>query len=314
MNASDRNHAKNLRVALLALPASGCGGFEGLVGVILGQLTGQSFRLATSGTQRGRDGDSAFDGGATYFEAKRYKDEISKSDIAIKFFDLSNDDAGKVDLWILGATCGVGAQLATDIRKMAEGSGIGVAILDWSASDLGALLVGVAATPDASKDFIRQGLEGTDHACLIEDALAAIDHFRQHEDFSLRLETLRNALSAEVSGLGQAKQLNRTWLHEVLGSRSQARVNFGQPLAPLDTSGLETASRREEETLKGALSGRPSGDLYAVIGEEGVGKSWLPVTAWLSCEPQSILIVCPADKAVRSDPVSFEKFLIAQLI
>jgi hypothetical protein len=51
-----------------------------------------------------------------------------------------------------------------------------------------------------------------------------------------------------------------------------------------------------------------------VIGEEGVGKSWLPVTAWLSCEPQSILIVCPADRAVRSDPVSFEKFLIAQLI
>jgi hypothetical protein len=122
MNASDRNHATNLRAALLALPASGSGGFEGLVGVILGQLTGQSFRLATSGTQRGRDGDSAFDGGATYFEAKRYKDEISRSDIAVKFFDLSNDDAGKVDLWILGATCEVGAQLATDIRRMAEGA------------------------------------------------------------------------------------------------------------------------------------------------------------------------------------------------
>ncbi|WP_439575955.1 hypothetical protein [Phreatobacter sp.] len=314
MVAADRSQAENLRAALLALPPSGSGGFEGLLGIILGRLTGQSFRLATSGAQRGRDGDSAFDGGATYFEAKRYRDEVIKSDIASKFFDLWNDDAGKVDLWILGATCEVGAQLATDIRKMAEGAGIGVAILDWLANDLGALLVGVAATPEESKNFIRQRLAGTDHARLIDDALEAIDHFRRHEDFPSRLETLQHALSAEVSGLGQAKQLNRTWLNGVFRSRSRARVTFGQPLAPLDTSGLETASRREEETLKGAVSGRPSGDLYAVIGEEGVGKSWLPVTAWLSCDPQSILIVCPADKAVRSDPASFEKFLITQLI
>jgi hypothetical protein len=314
MDADDQKHSEYLRSALLALPPSGSKGFEGLLGVILGRLTGQSFRLASSGGQRGRDGDSAFDGGATYFEAKRYKDEVSKKDIAIKFVDLLNDDAGKVDLWILGATCEISAQLETDIRKMFDGAGIGVAILDWSNNDFGGLLTGVVAAPDASKDIIREGLAGTEYVGLIDDALLAIDHFARHRDFSRRVEALQHALSGEVSGLGQAKQLNRSWLHAVLGSRLRARATFGQPLAPLDTSGLKTATRGEEEALKGAFSGRPSGDLYAVVGDEGVGKSWLPVTTWLSSNPQSILVVCPADQAANVNPVNFEQFLIAKLI
>lgn len=110
MNALDKKHSDNLRVALQKLYHSGPNGFEGLLAIVLRRLTGQSFRLASSGTQRGRDGDSAFDGGATYFEGKRYNTSPGKNEISAKLSDLAIDDAGQVDLWVLGATCEVAAQ------------------------------------------------------------------------------------------------------------------------------------------------------------------------------------------------------------
>ena len=116
MNTVDKMHAKALKDALLALNPSGPEGFEGFLGVILGDITGQSFRLAKSGTQKGRDGDSAFDGGATYFEGKRYKEGLLKNDISAKLFDVANDYAGLVDLWILGATCEVASHTVDDVR------------------------------------------------------------------------------------------------------------------------------------------------------------------------------------------------------
>lgn len=71
MNKADLGHSNNLRDALLKPDASGHHGFEGLLHIALGTVTGQTFRLASSGTQQGRDGDSAFDGGATYFGGTR---------------------------------------------------------------------------------------------------------------------------------------------------------------------------------------------------------------------------------------------------
>jgi hypothetical protein len=166
MNTEDKMHAKVLQDALLALDPTGPDGFEGFLGVILGEITGQSFRLAKSGTQRGRDGDSAFDGGATYFEGKRYKDGLSKNDITIKLFDVANDEASLVDLWILGATCEVASQTVDDGRTFATKHGFGIAVLDWSANDFGSLLVAAVTAGAKSKSFIAQGLSGRPGAAL----------------------------------------------------------------------------------------------------------------------------------------------------
>ncbi len=290
-----KNHSDNLREALLALYHSGPNGFEGLLGIVLGSITGQSFRLAKSGSQRGRDGDSAFDGGATYFEGKRYRKSPKPAEITAKLFDLVKDDAGQVDLWILGATCEIAAQTATDMRFVCEKLSIGSVLLDWSDNDLGSLLVAIANAGKKAKDFINDTLKGKPKAALIKDALIAIDHFAEHPDLPARLESLRSALSAEEAGLGHARKRNRDWLTATLSSRVSARAAFGQPLAPRDTSGLAGVPRPLEANLTNAFAGVPKAEIYAVIGEEGVGKSWLTASAWLACDPSSILILSPAE-------------------
>lgn len=315
MNPTDRKHSNNLREAILALYHSGPNGFEGLLGIVLASVTGQSFRLAKSGSQRGRDGDSAFDCGATYFEGKRYRKSPKPPEIAAKLFDLVKDDAGQLDLWVLGATCEVAAQTAADMRVVCERLGIGTVLLDWNDNDLGALLVAVVNAGQESKHFISGNLKSKPKAHLIEDALDAIDHFARHPHLPARLETLREALLAEEAGLGQARVRNRERLMATLSSRVSARVAFGQPLAPRDTSGLSGISRPLEAKLVNAFKGQPTAELYAVTGDEGVGKSWLTASAWLSCNPSSILVICPAEDLLELEATgNFESFIITKLI
>lgn len=315
MNTLDRKHSGNLRDALQKLYHSGPNGFEGLLAIVLGHLTGQSFRLASSGTQRGRDGDSAFDGGATYFEGKRYKTSPDKKEISAKLYDLAIDDVGQVDLWVLGATCEVAAQTVTDARNFAARIGIGIVTLDWSDTGLGALLIGTVAAGDAAKTFIADKLSGTSYAHMVPDAIAAIDYFSVRADMPDQIAAVRTALLGEQTGLGNARTLNHTWLEQLFKSRVRARAEFGQPLAPLDPAGLAAIHRPQQSELLNAFSGRPASELYAVVGEEGVGKSWICAHTWLQAAPRSLLLICTADELLAEDTTSdFEEFLIAKLI
>lgn len=313
MNTADKKHAKALQDALLSLDPSGPEGFEGLLGVVLGEVTGQSFRLAKSGTQRGRDGDSAFDGGATYFEGKRYKEGLLKNDISTKLFDVANDDTGVVDLWILGATCEVASQTVEDGRKFSARNGFGFTVLDWSNNDLGALLVATVAAGSKSKAIIEQGLTGKFGAGLIAPALKAIDHFEKHGDYPSRLIALRQSLTTDA-GLGHAKTLNQEWLSRLFTDKVQARAELGQPLAPFDPSGPSALDRPELAFLTKAFSGVPESEIYAIVGEEGVGKSWLAVQSWNLSNPKSLLVLCPADDLTVDDADDFDDFLIRKLI
>ncbi len=315
MTPSDRTHAENLRMALLKLKPSGPDGFEGLLALILARLFSQPFRLASSGAQRGRDGDSAFDQGATYFEGKRYDGKLSKTEVAAKAFDLVADDRGQVDLWMLGVTSEVGSQDRDDIKKYFSQVGIGVHVLDWSDTDIGALLVAVVAGGNDTKAFLQSKLAATPHAGLVADASAAIDYFTEDAAFASRLVQLKAGLSTEAAGLGLAKAGNESWLHSVFESRVQARMTFGQPLAPLDPDGVKPRTRSAEQALEAAFVGTPPAEPYAVIGEEGAGKSWLVVRSWLGCHPRSLLVICTADDFLEmAQSGDFDNQLIKRLI
>ena len=306
-------HAEALKEALLALDPSGPEGFEGFLGVILGEITGQSFRLAKSGTQLGRDGDSAFDGGATFFEGKRYKDGLSKNDISVKLFDVANDDVSLVDVWILGATCEVASQTVEAAQKFATKHGFGIAVLDWSNNDLGALLIAAVVAGSKSKAFITQGLTGGPGAGLIASAVVAIDYFAKHTDLPSRVSSLKKALAEDV-GLGHAKTLNQAWLSRLFTNKLEARAEFGQPLSPFDPSGPMPLDRPERTALTNAFSGAPESEIYAIVGEEGVGKSWLAVQSWNLSNPKSLLVLCPADDLTGDDAENLDDFLIRKLL
>jgi hypothetical protein len=85
----------DLRATVRKLKPTGTDGFEGLMAVVLTDLTKRTFALASSGSQRGKDGQSTLDDGAISFEGKLYEDAVAKDQILSKIAELAVDEEGQ---------------------------------------------------------------------------------------------------------------------------------------------------------------------------------------------------------------------------
>ncbi len=310
-------HLENLRNAILKLDPTGKDGFEGLMAALLTEVTGQPFRLASSGAQRGRDGDSALDQGATYFEAKRYDGKVPKERIAVKLMEIFADDQGLVDTFIVGSTSPISAQDASEFNKFSESNGIGVVLLDWTANTpLPSLATLVAMGGSVAKDFLSAQLNRPDDANLLSEALTAIDELAKLPEFNAHSERLCAEISNPSVGLGLAKAANHKWLTQLFSTQELARQQLGQPLAPHDPS-MDFLQPRTHlcEDLQGAFGGQCSKSVFVVIGSEGTGKSWLVANTWMQRDPRSILVIAPAGELRDPEDITdIEGFLIKKLI
>ena len=310
-------HLENLKRAILQLAPTGPNGFEGLLAAVLTLVCGQPFRLASSGTQRGRDGDSAFDVGATYFEAKLYSGDVPKRDIAVKVMDLMADDQGQVDTWIICSTSAIPAQNAMDYSRTFDSIGIGLVLLDWvDNARLPPLAAVVVMGGEVARDFLIEQINDPIDAKLLSDALIAIDQLAVLPEFASQSERLREEIKNPSVGLGLAKEANRTWLTRIFSCQALASQQLGQPLAPRDTS-MDYLQPRTNlcDKLRNAFSGRSSRSVFVVIGAEGTGKSWLLANTWMQSDPASILVMTPAGEFQRTeDTSSLEDFLICKLL
>ena len=294
MDAGTKSHLSALKEALHTLKDSGADGFEGLLASVLSEICGQPFRLASSGSQRGRDGDSAFDAGATYFEAKLYQGDVPRSTVSSKLLELAIDDKGQVDTWVLCATSAISTQHAELYGQSLAGPGIGCLILDWAEHTLPSLAVLLAMTPAITARFIIDHSTDKSKVAGIRATLDAIASDNQFENMAVGL---RSQLRDPLLGLGLAKAANRTWMTEAFSDRRQARQYFGQPLAPLDPAGLTWVDRATlVGELSGSFAGVPDETVFLIIGEEGTGKSWLAAKAWLTSTPLPLLVVFTADE------------------
>lgn len=95
------NSLEIIKKSILSLKPAGEDGFEGLLRLVLTSLTGITFRLAASGTQRGLDGDSALHDDAVCFEAKLYSGKPNRESVLVKIADLARNNSSD-RLWILG--------------------------------------------------------------------------------------------------------------------------------------------------------------------------------------------------------------------
>jgi hypothetical protein len=294
MDAKTAPHLAALKESLLTLNDTGEDGFEGLLAAVLSEICEQPFRLASSGSQRGRDGDSAFDAGATYFEAKLYSGEVPRTAVASKLLELSIDDKGQVDTWILCATSPISSQHAELYRQSLERTGIGCLILDWPEHTLSSLAVLFVLAIDVTEQFLEA--YSTDRSKLtgLRSHLEAVASDSQFSPISAGL---RNVLQEPALGLGIAKAANQRWFDKTFSDRKRARQYFGQPLAPLDLAGLPYAERLTlSAQLNGGFAGVPDGTVFIVLGEEGAGKSWLVANGWLTSKPMSLLALFTADE------------------
>ena len=137
----------DLRAAVRKLKPTGPDGFEGLVAAVLTDLTKRTFALASSGSQHGKDGQSALDDGAIAFEGKLYEDSVAKDQILSKITEIAADEEGQTELWILASTGPVSTQHINTAKKAGRKLAVAVRVLAWpetGLSEFAALLARVA--------------------------------------------------------------------------------------------------------------------------------------------------------------------------
>lgn len=303
-------HIENLSTALLELKPTGENGFEGLIAVSLDAITNISFRLASSGYQRGVDGKAAFEG-AIVFEGKLYKNDLPRKDVLSKIPDLvrHNDHADLV--WVLGATCTVPAQLTDDLRADGAKEGISVLILDWVPSDFPRLAVTLAMGGDKVEVFLRANLNPADAAQAVK-ALAAI---RADTAFPRHEQAIRKELDAPSIATAMAEKANVKWFGEILSNKALARSELGQPLAPNDAAATVLSRDDLVKALTPYFTDSPGENVICVHGEEGCGKSWTIIQSWLAQSDKPLLLFAtPDDFSESATKKDIEALLVKKLI
>lgn len=287
-----------LRAALLELKATGADGFEGLLAVVLGKIADRDFRLAKSGLQNGKDGETLVSASHISFEAKRYDTKINDNEVLTKIARLIASPAPP-DLWILGATIGVSAQLLEPLQVAAVKNGIAILVLDWPAtSALPPLAVACAAAPAETVAFLRENADKAT-ANAAEAALAMV---ACSDGFTVAAAELARRLREPSLGGPNARQANAGWLNAAFSDRLKAKAAFGQVLAPGSAGALPTQARKAlSEGIQDAITRSRSGEIVAVLGGEGRGKSWLIAQSWLSSTKPPLTIIIPA---VEIQPVA----------
>ena len=282
-----RQHVKNLKAALLSLPATGEAGFEGLIGVALHKITGVPFRLASSGSQHGIDGRATYAADAICFECKRYKDPVPRNEVLSKISDLSIHDS-QTDIWVLSATSQIRSQLADDARALGTNVGIHVLILDWSATDLPPLAVALAMGGMPVQAFLKTNISDV---TKLGKAEAALDAVRSSEDFASHANRIRAECKASSVGLALAQRENTDWLCTAFSSREKATQRFRQPLAPGDGNNITIRQRRALiDQIQSYITASPDKTVAIVLGEEGCGKSWAVAQSWLALAHKPLMI------------------------
>ena len=283
---------KDLRQNILALKPDGEEGFEGLLAAVLTEVTKCSFALASAGTQNGRDGQSAMDGGAVVFEAKLYDRRLGKDKILSKILELGTSIKSVTDLYIIGATCDISTQYLDTFAAGAEKFGIALLTLSWPDTGLAPLATLLAMAPDVSAQFIAE------HASINEqELLSQLSAVVADSQFEGRSAEIRSALKQPSIAPALALRDNKTWLKDVFTNRIRARTILGQALSPGDASNSVTMERAElRGAVAKALFADPDGSTVALIGAEGNGKSWIFAQAWSTqADPPLTVVIVPDD-------------------
>lgn len=301
-----------LKSLLLELKPTGSHGFEGLIAIALGAITGVPFRLAASGTQRGIDGETAFPEGGIAFEGKLYAGKVPRLEVITKIADLARSDNFADIVWVLGSTSPVSTQLGDDLRSDGERSGISVLVLDWSELHMPLLAVAMAMAEDAASEFCRLHLSTSTN---LSAGLKELAEVRQHPRYDRIAEQIGRTLDAPSMGVAMARRKSEKRFRYLLADRERARDTLGQALAPGDVSAIVRHRSDLVARVQPFVAGAPDGSTLAIVGGEGNGKSWLAMQSWLTLPNKPFLVFFVpddfADVATRND---VESLLIAKML
>ena len=302
---------ENIKQAILGLKATGEDGFEGLLRIVLTSLSGIPFRLAASGLQGGKDGDAALPKDHICFEAKRYDGDIPRNEVLTKIGDLARHKIAPDNLWVLGATTEVRAQLASDVKSDGDRNAISTLILDWTAAPLPLLALAIVESGIKAIDFLITNYNGKSSADRI-DKDALIESFKgisTHPEFAPLLERTKASFNTTSLGFALAIERNEKWKHDKFSSAHLSRQHLGQSLAISENPNLPELRKELRNDILGKIK---SGNDIILSGDEGHGKSWLAAQVCLDHKGIALFI-----SAERFDGIAvnkLEEFLIDMLL
>jgi hypothetical protein len=303
---------QTLRNFLLALKPAGPDGFEGLVAGALSGVTGLVIRLAKSGSQFGRDASSGVGPFAVAMEAKRYDDNLRLEVLAGKVVLGGHVLEGKVDLWVLGATSEVGDDVERHLLEILDNYGVSLLVLDWTPRPLPPLAVLLASVRDVTLAWFAAHAPAVDTNVLA----AQLNDIAASPSFPEQAAQMRQSLTAGNIGLDSLRLHTAEWLRKRFSSRTISQRSFGQFINISDPSSPALPRNTPAQLLRDNMfidSKLPA--VVAVLGGEGVGKTWLVAQWWAALNPAPILILVAGrrvDCLDSTEPVESLAKLLAQ--
>lgn len=302
---------EQLRQCLRSMRPDGENGFEGLIAAVLSDLTGRSFALASAGSQHGRDGQSALDGGVILFEAKRYDDAVPKDKVFTKLLELFANGSKQAELYILAATSSISAQHINTLTDASQRLGMALVVLTWPDTELSSLATLLAMSPDVSAQFLARYTETNQ-----DDLRARLSAVREHPQFTARADELRAILQQPSLAPAYALANNRAWLEKAFSNKAEAKSVFGQALSPADTSTYRTLDRPMlRDRISQTVFGATDDAVVAIVGADGNGKSWIFAQAWCQQQnPPLTVVIVPDDIASPPSLEYCQDLLISKLL
>ena len=262
---------QNLLGKLRALDASGTSGFEGLVRDALAEITGSFFRIAASGRQGGVDLLGRGNVFTIGLEAKRYGEDgsLPVAQLKLKIADASQTYPD-LDLWVLATTREIKLLDARELDDFGATYGIAVLVLDTRETTGGVprLATLLAAAPQTAARWFADdpGVLGD-----LQVITAAPEHPRE-------LANIRSELTKADIGWDNARRTMAHWIREALERRDLARSRL-HSFAELLEANTRLVDRGEVAAISPLVEN--PGQLFAVIGLEGYGKTWFVLKWWL---------------------------------
>lgn len=294
MTRLDRS-LEELRKLLLSLNPTGEEGFEGLVATALAEMTGLVFRLAKSGAQFGRDASTETFPFAIAMEAKRYQDALSLEDLAGKALLAGHYLENKVDLWVLGTTSMVGDETVGKLREILENHGMSLLVLDWTPHPLPPLALLLASARAKTREWFRKTGHSIDPKIL--DGISRAPSFQNQEG------NLRQFLNSAGIGLDALRQHTRKWMDIRFKKHEISQNTFGQYITISDPSEPSIPRSGMIQLFDNAMAiDAQKHTLVAVLGVEGIGKTWLVAQWWAALPEPPILIFVAGRRCEKLDP------------
>jgi hypothetical protein len=285
---------KKLKKSLQAMPAAGPGGFEGLAARFLELILKETFILARSGDQPSGDAHNVKRN--ICLQAKRYAETTPNAKNIEGDFDANIRALPETDVYVLAITKNT-AQIDDTLNAMRDKSGVDLIVWDFDDenSDLSVLCV----------EFWDQ-LQSFDCISAMDTELKSwITASRQTSRHKSKVEQLGKNLQYCTQTFAATQKAAQSFLKERFTPTSGGNQLVSYPIE------LEKSVRRTDYTNKVMQWWETAKErAITLIGEEGMGKSWLAAQCADRVAQQSDALVLWLDSLYWRNHQSLEQVLV----